>query len=569
MCRLPGPWRHLPPCALCYKSAMRPAVLLLLPAVVATAFLAACTEEPPPEPTPAPSVCEQMGLTERAWQEGETGILRHDLAGPVDILLADGDVWHSDRDALPCDVYVFLPDSLRVSQLDSTSLWEQGVEDLISRSPDNVRYFFIPTRNTDPTGAANAMQARIDDALADHPEADWWRDRLHVAAGHVDDVGGWVEALMEGMGGQRGFGIDRFQRIRLLGNFADVTQFDSALQNAEAWPWRANLAYAAYEAHHYNAESDRQEALDAQEDVTVVTAWQDEVVGLWVENTAEFPSADAMAEFDTLTIDLTMDCPDPAGPEFGSCGAWDYLVHIYLYTQDLDVGPEASTTRSTRRVEAARFVSTYHREGRYVVDATHLLPYLRNGGIKKFRYDISPPWNPQAYLTKMDFRLHKSADVRPTQTHYLWGGRGFNSNYNVDREPEVIDIPATARKVEVRAIISGHGADVNQCAEFCNHQHEFTAGDSVYFHEYPDQSDNEGCIEQVHNGMTPNQGGTWWFGRGGWCPGQQVEPVVFDVTADATPGQPLTVSYRGLFNGVTPPDNSGNIVLSSWLVIYE
>jgi hypothetical protein len=67
--------------------------------------------------------------------------------------------------------------------------------------------------------------------------------------------------------------------------------------------------------------------------------------------------------------------------------------------------------------------------------------------------------------------------------------------------------------------------------------------------------------------MVPNQGGTWWFGRGGWCPGQQVTPWVEDLTASVTPGQTATLSYRGLRGGSDPPDDSGDIVLSSYLVI--
>jgi hypothetical protein len=69
--------------------------------------------------------------------------------------------------------------------------------------------------------------------------------------------------------------------------------------------------------------------------------------------------------------------------------------------------------------------------------------------------------------------------------------------------------------------------------------------------------------------MVPNQGGTWWFGRGGWCPGQQVDPWVVDVTADVTPGETVTLSYEGKLNGNTPPDNAGKIRMNSWLVIYE
>ena len=77
------------------------------------------------------------------------------------------------------------------------------------------------------------------------------------------------------------------------------------------------------------------------------------------------------------------------------------------------------------------------------------------------------------------------------------------------------------------------------------------------------------CLEQIPAGAVPNQSGTWWTGRGGWCPGMQVDPFVVDVTAEVTAGQNATVSYRGLYNGGDIPGNSGNIHMSSYLVVYK
>ena len=49
----------------------------------------------------------------------------------------------------------------------------------------------------------------------------------------------------------------------------------------------------------------------------------------------------------------------------------------------------------------ARFVTTYHRAGRYLVDATPMLAFLKDGGMRKIRYDASS----QKYLSKIDFRF--------------------------------------------------------------------------------------------------------------------------------------------------------------------
>ena len=45
--------------------------------------------------------------------------------------------------------------------------------------------------------------------------------------------------------------------------------------------------------------------------------------------------------------------------------------------------------------------------------------------------------------------------------------------------------------------------------------------------------------------------------------------MALDVTGAVTAGETTSVSYRGLLNGSTPPDNSGKIELSSHLVVFE
>jgi hypothetical protein len=159
----------------------------------------------------------------------------------------------------------------------------------------------------------------------------------------------------------------------------------------------------------------------------------------------------------------------------------------------------------------------------------------------------------------------------PVQLTPLFSGGTFDAHYNDTRTPVDVPIPADAKRVELWALTTGHGSDpATQCAEFCNHQHEMTVNQKVYVQEFKEAATNEGCIAQAAHGMVPNQGGTWWFGRGGWCPGKQVDPWIVDVTQDVTLGQTATVKYRGLFAGQTPADGgTGNIVLSSYLVVYR
>ena len=343
-----------------------------------------------------------------------------------------------------------------------------------------------------------------------------------------------------------------------MGNFADVTRYSQALSDAGEWMWEANMAYAAHEPRHYNFEVTRDAYLASQVDATVIRPLDKEVFGGSREVALTLPDAATMATFDTLEFDLTMDCPDPAGGEFGNCGAWDYLSHIYLK----EVDAEGETTWR----EIARFITTYHREGRYLVDATPMLVYLAAGGEQTLKVDVSG----QSYMTTLDVRLRNAGKAhRPVEAHYLFSGAGFGSTYSDTYEPLEVAIPASAQRVELWAIITGHGMGTYNCAEFCDHRHTFTVNGEYFQEGHPEVNNNEGCIGEIEQGMVPNQGGTWWFGRGGWCPGQQVEPWAADVTEVVTPGEVTTISYQGTLGSVVPPDGAGNIRMVSYLVIYE
>ena len=88
-------------------------------------------------------------------------------------------------------------------------------------------------------------------------------------------------------------------------------------------------------------------------------------------------------------------------------------------------------------------------------------------------------------------------------------------------------------------------------------------------------------LPQVQDGVTPNQYGTWNFGRAGWCPGGAVKPWIVDVTAGLRPGMKAVIAYAGLFNesAYVPRPCAGDacasegfapeINLVSRLVLYE
>jgi hypothetical protein len=505
-----------------------------------------------------PTVCPD-GLPLRAWESGETGVNRRDLVGDFTVQTIDGATFNLAEAWTGCDSFIFLPDQVPVSQADATSVWESDVAQLLADSPPNVHYFFVSTRSRQASaqGSLDGVQDQFEQVLAGMDEADFahWLERVHVVDTASPLLENWLKETFAGAGRQ-GFAIDRYQRIRGIGSFADVTRYDEVAAAQEAWPWTGNLANAAQEALFFNAEAEREQWLQSFTDTEIVNVYDGEILAGFDETSATLPDAATMATFDRLLVDVEQLCPDATIPEFGNCGAWDYLAHLYLIDGET-------------RIEMARFITTYHREGRFVVDATPMLAYLQEGGERDFRWEFAPEWNTQPTATRVRLRfIRTGSTTRPRELFPLWTGGTFNAEYNNIQEPVTVTIPADATRVEFWAIITGHGSEASSCAEFCNHQHEVRIGETILFREHETVGDQQGCMAEVENGMTPNQWGTWWFGRGGWCPGQQVEPWREDVTADVVPGQEVTLRYAGLLNGLTPREASGNIRMTSFLVVY-
>lgn len=564
--------------------------LLTAPVVLVTSFAACSSDDATPTPTSAATtttssgsggtggmggsggsggtggtidptaICQEQALPIREWAQGPYGTHRDEVADDFTLELLDGTSWNLKEHFSGCETYAFVPDKIPVSDQDSTSVWEKDLDNLLEDSPLNVHYFFISRQGTDETAAEvlNGMQGRIDALLPtlDPALQEHWRAHLHVVKARSGSLDNWIGDVIKGHG-RIGFGIDRRQRIRGIGYLSDVKRYSSALNSAGAWPWKSNLAYVAHEPQYWNAQQLVWERLES-ETVNEVKLWDGEILSEFAETDVDLPSAAEMAAFDTFEVEVTMMCPDPDQVEPGNCGAWDYLA--YLFVQD----------ENGADVQLARFITSYHRETHWVVDATPMMVHLLSGGTRHFKWSFAPPWNVQPTATRLSLRFsNKNKGLHPTQATYLWSGGSFSSTYNDPHLPIDVPIPAEAKKVELFTIITGHGASTGQCSEFCNHQHEFTVNGNVYLKEHLEAGNEDGCIAHLENGMVPNQPGTWWFGRGGWCPGQQVDPWVVDITGDVTPGQTATLSYQGLYKDKIPPDGAGDIDMISYVVVYE
>jgi hypothetical protein len=497
--------------------------------------------------------CDALGFPSVPFVEAGASAKIYDTAGDLTLHTTLGD-WNLRQNWSGCDVYIFIPEepAQNAGAPDPTWSTKKDNKALIDTMPLNTQVFFLSSQMGDDNRlvALDALKVSIDAQLDTYDaETRAWKERhIHYVTDKDSRADSWLGETLSSPGW--GAAIDRTQRVRYIGSMADPERYDSNI----GW-FDPNISLVANEARYYNYEAARQERLDA-EDATIVQAWSGQVISdpSWAGVTSTIdvvlPAADTMQTFDTLELDLTLLCEGDG--EYGECPAWDYINSAYLCD-------ESDSTVCT--TELGRWITTYHREGRWVHDVSPLLALLKSGGTRRIAF-----YSQQPYEVSLTLRFSDKGDVdRPDEVRVLYTGGGVSSTYN-DREALDIDVPDDVTRVALGVVMSGHGNP--GCFEFCGTEHNFTVNgdDNLFTYEITDQT--WGCMDQIEDGTVPNQYGTWWYGRNGWCPGKQVNMDVVDVTDQILFGQTNSFDYD-LTNLDGSLDSGGNIDLVTWLVYYR
>lgn len=310
-------------------------------------------------------------------------------------------------------------------------------------------------------------------------------------------------------------------------------------------------------------------------------------------------------------LDFALGCGN--GPRDVDCPQWDHVVTAQVCAM-VDGRPCDSMNDG---VEFGRWVTTFSRGiGRWVTDVSALMPLLAGNSRRRgasgeelqqvnvtimtvpwagnqgaipwtatLNLRFSEPVPPAHLLTRRDdsepllplsvalpfYDNAKDTYTTPSNgiyTYFRW--IPFNQSFNADyfSRPAAVDVPESASRAILTAVISGHGNDNNGCGEFCSTRHDFAINEryqgSVYhFDVFQGNPEGQyGCANGVSLGVTPNEYGTWLYGRDGWCNGREVGPRHLDVTEDLNYGTTNYLSYKGLWcpsaNNCTDPDPQYN-----------
>lgn len=232
----------------------------------------------------------------------------------------------------------------------------------------------------------------------------------------------------------------------------------------------------------------------------------------------QFPAD--VSQYRAITMKIALTCPALG------CDPWDRFAMIQVVTQG-------------GKYEIGRYITPYRKgDCNWVIDVSAYRSLLRGEVMLESFIDT---WTKGWELTvDFEFVAGQSEDA-PIAVRNLWvdyflpyGEFRFSP---IDLPLQVLRLPAHVTKTVLRVIQTGHGqGNTDNAAEFAPKVHTiWVNGRPAFTHDlWRTDCDRNLCSPQP---------GNWRAARAGWCPGQTVDPVDYDLTAFAKPGQRLQLDY--------------------------
>lgn len=259
-----------------------------------------------------------------------------------------------------------------------------------------------------------------------------------------------------------------------------------------------------------------------------------------------------------ITMHVRFACPDTM-----RCADWDYADQILLKRTGGKNG-------DTLNYEIGRIITPYGGFfGRnwsfdWESDVTDFSLLLRDSVEIKFIHTGYEPNHDRGWLVSIRFEIITGPAVAvPVAIRQIYNEK---FPYGDSRHPiDSLLHPVTFRTgenvtfVRLRVIQTGHGMDSPEnCAEFCSKYREIWFDGKLL--------DKKQIWKKCGDNPVFPQAGTWIFDRGGWCPGDLVQPDIYHLTV--SPGQQHSLGF--IMEPYTSlSEHPGAQVISAYLIEYQ
>ncbi len=213
-----------------------------------------------------------------------------------------------------------------------------------------------------------------------------------------------------------------------------------------------------------------------------------------------------------------------------ACGAWDYIDNVFIRRT-------GGQNQPSKNIEAVRFITPYGNQFSstwtfsWHMDITDYAMFLRDSVEIEYIHTGYEGTNVGWQVT-VDFAFIEGTPIA-NQINFtqLWNGSFIYGNATNSIEnyltPDTIPIDAACNFSKLRILHTGHGADANDCSEFCNKYRTLKIDGNII--------NTRARWRPCGNNALFPQGGTWVYDRGNWCPGNIVQPD-FTMSTNLTPG---------------------------------
>lgn len=224
--------------------------------------------------------------------------------------------------------------------------------------------------------------------------------------------------------------------------------------------------------------------------------------------------------YEQILMHISVSCPSTG------CDPWDQAGNI-------------KAVSNGQAYEIVRFLTPFGIAcGDWTVDITDFKSVL-NGQID-FQNFIQV-WGQSGWLLDAQIEL---IDNNPNDTYSqitpLWGNDYLvygDPGISYDLDPVSVNVSSNTETNHIRMQLTGHGqGNTNNAAEFFNVTHTLNVGGTAFDTQNLWKSD---CASN----SCADQNGTWLFPRAGWCPGQEVQPHIFNTTTVAGAGSSTAFDY--------------------------
>jgi len=269
---------------------------------------------------------------------------------------------------------------------------------------------------------------------------------------------------------------------------------------------------------------------------------------------AGFPDKDEAIR--KIIMKIKFACPDNM-----RCADWDYVDHITLKR----IG---GTNGEMKDYEIGRMLTPYggafgkNWEFDWAADVTDFSLLLRDSVEIEYKHTGYEPNEDRGWKVTVAFDFIKGqAALEPVsitkvyQGHYKYGD-GENP---IEKSLNKVNIPKGEGVTmgRFRVIQTGHGMDrPDGCGEFCNKFRDFLLDGKIVA--------TRQIWKQCGDNPLYPQAGTWIFDRANWCPGDLIQPDIYDFDFN----QPSRTVQLQMENYASPKP-SANELISAYVIQYK